>query len=136
MVGEVAADVHQLLEGPAGAGLAIGAGIFRDGQRFGPALVVGLDLADGLAAGGAGMEDLVQKGQEGEFGREVALATVGARCIGSQEGRVDPIAAESFEVVEGARALQGQGGGLERGVEFAEERSGRKHISVLLQIYT
>jgi len=103
----MAANVHQFIEGPAGAGLAVGAGVFIEGGRVGQALVVGLDLADGLAAGGAGMEDLVQKGQEGELGSVEALAAVGPGGIGVEEGGVDPIAAEAVEVVEEARALQG-----------------------------
>jgi len=134
MVSEVAADFDQFIEGPAVPGLAVGAGIILDGARIREALVIGLDLADSLAAAGAGSEDLVQKGQEGEFGGEVALAAVVPAFIGSQEGLVNPGGGEGLEVMKGALALEGPGRVLEWGVEFAEERSSSKHISVVLQI--
>ena len=82
-VGQVATDVHQLADGPTGAGLAIAAGVLVDLRAGGLALVVGLDLIQGFATRGAGIEDLVQKGHEGEFGGKDALAV---RVIGGQEG--------------------------------------------------
>src|SRR5260221_3686241 len=47
-----------------------------------------LSLHDALPI--SGMEDLVQKGQEGELGSVEALAAVGPGGIGVEEGGVDP----------------------------------------------
>jgi len=84
-----------------------------DEGRIRQALVVGLDLADGVPARGTWVEDLVQKGEEGELGSIDPFPAVGPRGIGVEQGGVDPIAADVLEVVKGARALEGLGGVLE-----------------------
>lgn len=93
-------------------------------------MVVSLDLIEGIATRAAGIEDLIQKGQEGESGGEDALAL---HVIGSQEGGGNPVGAKAFQVMKGLPA-QGREGFLERRVKPAKERSGGKHISVLIQI--
>ncbi len=66
-------------QGQTAAGLAVGAGAFVD-----PALVVqckeGLDLANHLAAGAFGVEDLIEKTEEGASHRINTLPAVGA-CV-------------------------------------------------------
>ena len=105
-LGQVAADVHPLVGSPAGAGLAIAAGVGVDLRRAGLAVVVGLDWIEGLAPGGAGIEDLIQKGQAGELGGKEALAL---RVVGGQEGGVDAAGTEVFQMVEGACAQRLKG---------------------------
>jgi hypothetical protein len=93
-------------------------------------LVVGEDLINGAATGGVGIQGLVQKGQEGEFGGVNALAAVVASRIGLEQPRINALGAEAFQVMEWT-AAQGPAGRFERGVELAEEGSGSKHIYLL-----
>ena len=55
------------------------------------------------------------------------FAAVVARLVGLEQKRVKALGAEAFQVMEGM-AAQGEARGFERGVEFAEERSGGKHM--------
>ncbi len=125
--GQVGADLGQLIEGPAGTSLAVGAGVFVQVLGVGLFLVVGPDLSDRLAAGGVRTEGLAQEAQEGEFGGIEALAAIGFGGVGGEQGGVEAVGQEAFQVMKGL-AAQGLSGLLQRGVELAEERSGRKHI--------
>ena len=82
------------------------------------------------------MEDLGQKGQEGQFGGENALAAVGARFMGGQARGGDPGGAKGFQAMEGvvAHLVEEGAHGFAGGVKLAKEFAGSKHISVLLQI--
>src|SRR5206468_10209406 len=113
------ADIDQLLQGPAGPGRTVGAIIGTDGAGLGPALIERLDLAHGLAAGRAWIEDLVQKGEEGEFWGANAFSAIGLLGVGLQQRRVNPGGTKALQMVEGL-AAQGLGGFFERGVEFAK----------------
>ena len=93
-------------------------------------LVVSLDLIEGTATRAAGIEDLVQKGQEGEFWGEDTLAV---RVIAVQEVGGNPVGAKAFQVMERLLAQVGVDF-LEGRVKPAKERSGGKHISGRLQI--
>ncbi len=112
VVCQTAADVGQFVQRPAGARLAVGAGVFSQGFGLGLLLVVGADLADGLTTGGAGIEDLVQKSQEREPGRVEALPAVGVAGVRSQEGRINPLGTQALQVVQ-RLAAQRPGGVLE-----------------------
>jgi hypothetical protein len=127
---QMATNVHQLGGSPAGAGLAKAAGVAVDRRGVRLALVVSLDLIEGTTTRAAGIEDLVQKGQEGEFWGEDTLAV---RVIAGQEVGGNPVGAKAFQVME---RLLAQGGVdfLERRVKPAKERSGDKHVSVYIQI--
>ena len=89
--------------------------------------MVGHDLIKGAPTGGVRIEGLVQEGQEGESGGINTFAAVVARLVGLEQKRVKALGAEAFQVMEGM-AAQGEARGFERGVEFAEERSGGKHM--------
>jgi hypothetical protein len=95
------------------------------------ALVVGPDLIDGAATGGIRIQDLIQKGQEGESRRVKVLATVVPRLVGLEQKRINALGTEAFQVVEGT-AGQGEAGVFEGGVELAEERGGGKHICICI----
>ena len=96
------------------------------------ALVVGHDLIKGAPTGGVRIgRALVQEGQEGKSGGINTFAAVVARLVGLEQKRVKALGAEAFQVMEGM-AAQGEARGFERGVEFAEERSGGKHIYICI----
>jgi hypothetical protein len=69
---------------------------------------------------------LVQKSEEGEFGGKDAFAAVVTAFIGLEQQGVEALGAKAFQVMEGT-AAQDQAGVVERGVEFAKERSGGEH---------
>jgi len=72
-------------------------------------LVIGADLPQGLATGGAGIEDLVQESQQGEFGGKEALAAVLLGGVGLEVGGFEPTGQEALQMMEGlgAQALDG-----------------------------
>jgi hypothetical protein len=83
-------------------------------------------LVEGATTGGLGIQDLIQKGKEGQFGGKDAFAAVVAGFIGLEQPGVEALGAKAFQVMEGM-AAQGQAGIVERGVEFAKERGGSIH---------
>ena len=83
--------------------LAVGTGVLSNVRVLSQALGVGQNLVQGAATEGLGIQDLVQKSEEGEFGGK-----------------------DAFAVREGTTA-QDQAGVVERGVEFAKERRGGEH---------
>ena len=127
------ADSDQFVASPACASLTVGTGVFSDLGVMRQALVVSEDLIDGAATGGLGIQRLVQKGQEGQFGGKDAFATVVAGFIRLKQRWVDALGAKAFQVMEGM-AAQSQAGVIERGMEFAKERRGGKHVSVYIPI--
>ena len=101
---------------------------------MGHAVVVGQDLVDRTAAGGVGIEDLVQKGEEGEFGSVNALAAVVLGFIGLEQSGVNPVGTDGFQVVQGTTAEQWFGRGQEWGVKLAEQGRGSIHLSAYIPI--
>ena len=120
------ADSDQFVAGPACTCLAVGTGVLSNVRVLGQALVVGQNLVQGAATGGLGIQDLVQKSEESEFGGKDAFAAVVAAFIGLEQRWVEALGAKAFQVMEGTVA-QDQAGVVERGVEFAKERRGGEH---------
>ena len=132
--GQSAADVDQLLAGPTGTRLAVGTGVGIDLRVLGQGLIVGEDLIDGAATRGVGVQDLVQKGKEGEFGSVNTLAAIVARGVGLEQQRFNALVAETFQVVERTLAQSPAGfceRGVARGVKLAEKGGGGKHVYLL-----
>ena len=80
--GQRPADSDQFVASPACASLAVGTGVLSNVRVLGQALVVGQNLVQGAATGGRGIQDLVQKSEESEFGGKDALPAVVAAFIG------------------------------------------------------
>jgi hypothetical protein len=106
--------------------LAVGTGVLSNVRVLNQALGVGQNLVQGAATEGLGIQDLVQKSEEGEFGGKDAFAAIVATFIGLAQQGVEALGAKAFEVREGTTA-QDQAGVVERGVEFAKERRGGEH---------
>ena len=124
--GQSPADSDQFVAGPACASLAVGTGVLSNVRVLGQALIVGQNLVQGAATGGLGIQDLVQKSEESEFGGKDAFAAVIAAFIGLEQRWVEALGAKAFQVMEGTVA-QDQASVVERGVEFAKERRGGEH---------
>jgi hypothetical protein len=94
-------DPHaaERVQGQALAGLAVGAGALIDG-----ALVVegkeSLDWADDFAAGGFGLEHLVEEAKEGAAHAEDPVAAVGALVGLGEQARGEEGSQEQFQVAE------------------------------------
>ncbi len=132
--GQSSADSDQFVAGPARARLAISTGVLSNVRVLGQALVVSQNLIQGTATGGGGIQDLVQKSEEGEFGGKDAFAAVVAGFIGLEQQWFEALGAKAFQVMKGTPA-QSQAGGVEWGVEFAKKRGGGKHLYVSILIY-
>ena len=124
--GQSPADSDQFVAGPACTCLAVGTGVLSNVRVLGQALVVGQNLIQSAATGGLGIQDLVQKSEEGEFGGKDAFAAIVAGFIGLEQQGVDALGTKAFQVMEGM-AAQGQAGVEEWGVEFAKEGGGGEH---------
>jgi len=107
----------QTVQGQGGTGLTVRAGSIR-GSRSAVALAQGLGLADGLAAGGAGLRHLPQKGPKGQAQVPEPLAGMLALVLLGQTPVGNPGSQQQFQLVDSNGAggapfleLPGEGAG-------------------------
>jgi hypothetical protein len=116
------AEAGERVQGQAPAGLAVGAGARVDvAEAVEPE--AGAGVADDLAAGAAGMEDLIEEAPEGAAAREDPLAAGGALLGRGEEAGGQELAEPAFELKETvlAHRLAAAATGREAGAEPGEE---------------